>query len=270
MLDKDLRVLAASRSFYLTFKVSKAETLLSHVLDRRRPTTLAYIVCKTLGVERIVRQKIEPFLLHLATTAALDPPHLHFQKYPRVAAGKIAHAADLAVVPPHLNVTATTTSRFFERRLRVMTRAHHGRMYEQQLDLFSSAGAEAERPLPLSMELRPAATVLDDRALISAIPELEPCSQHSVGGRGRPAAAGSGRSQPTSASTHKRTRVADPAGGGPGDHGGGAAAGHGGHRGCTSRALCAHKTEARAASKSAPMRPPQADGARSPLPTPLS
>ena len=104
-------------------RVPVQRQVLSHVLDRRRPTTLAYIVCKTLGVERIVRQKIEPFLLHLATTAALDPPHLHFQKYPRVATGKIAHAADLAVVPPHLNVTATTTSRFFERRLRVMTRA---------------------------------------------------------------------------------------------------------------------------------------------------
>ena len=43
-------------------------------------------------------------------------------------------------------------------------------MYEQQLDLFSSAGAEAERSLPLSMELCPAATVLDDQALIAAIP----------------------------------------------------------------------------------------------------
>jgi hypothetical protein len=44
-------------------------------------------------------------------------------------------------------------------------------MYEQQLDLFSSAGAEAERSLPLSMELRPVATVLDDQALIAAIPD---------------------------------------------------------------------------------------------------
>jgi hypothetical protein len=85
------------------------------------PGKLAHIVCKPLGVERIVRQKIEPFLLHLATTAALDPPHLHFQKYPRVAAGKIAHAPDLA--PTHLNLTATTTSCFFERRLSVMMRA---------------------------------------------------------------------------------------------------------------------------------------------------
>jgi hypothetical protein len=104
-------------------RVPVQRQVLSHVLDRCRPATLADIVCKPLGVERIVCQKIEPFLLHLATTAALDPPHLHFQKYPRVAAGKIPHAPDLAVVPPHLNVTATTTSRFFERRLSVMMRA---------------------------------------------------------------------------------------------------------------------------------------------------
>jgi hypothetical protein len=44
-------------------------------------------------------------------------------------------------------------------------------MYEQQLDLFSSAGIQAERPLPQSMELRPTATALDDQALIAAIPE---------------------------------------------------------------------------------------------------
>jgi HEAT repeat protein len=44
-------------------------------------------------------------------------------------------------------------------------------MGDQQLDLFSSAGIQAERPLPQSMELRPAATALDDQALIGAIPE---------------------------------------------------------------------------------------------------
>jgi hypothetical protein len=44
-------------------------------------------------------------------------------------------------------------------------------MYEQQLDLFSSAGIQAECPLPQSMESRPAATALDDQALIAAIPE---------------------------------------------------------------------------------------------------
>jgi hypothetical protein len=44
-------------------------------------------------------------------------------------------------------------------------------MYDQQLDLFSSAGIQAERRLPQSMELRPTATAPDDQALIAAIPE---------------------------------------------------------------------------------------------------
>jgi hypothetical protein len=43
-------------------------------------------------------------------------------------------------------------------------------MCEQQFDLFSSAGIQADRPLPLSRKLRPAATGLDDQALIAAIP----------------------------------------------------------------------------------------------------
>jgi len=43
-------------------------------------------------------------------------------------------------------------------------------MSDQQLDLFSSCGIQAERPLPQSMELCPTATALDDQALIAAIP----------------------------------------------------------------------------------------------------
>jgi len=44
-------------------------------------------------------------------------------------------------------------------------------MSDQQLDLFSSSGIQAERPLPQTTELRPTATALDDQALIAAIPE---------------------------------------------------------------------------------------------------
>jgi hypothetical protein len=43
-------------------------------------------------------------------------------------------------------------------------------MCEQQLDLFSSTGIQAEFPRPLITECRPADTVLDDQALIVAIP----------------------------------------------------------------------------------------------------
>jgi hypothetical protein len=81
------------------------------------------LVAKALGIEWIVRQEVEPLPLHLATTAAINPPYLQFQKYPRVAARKIAHAPDLAVVPAHLDATTTAARRFFERRLSVITRA---------------------------------------------------------------------------------------------------------------------------------------------------
>ena len=65
-------------------------------------------------------------------------------------------------------------------------------MTDQQLDLFSSASIQAERPLPQSMELRPTATALDDQALIAAIPEsnLADCIALGTGaGRRRLAAA---------------------------------------------------------------------------------
>jgi hypothetical protein len=44
-------------------------------------------------------------------------------------------------------------------------------MCDQQLDLFSSVGIQAQRPPAQSMELRPTAEALDDQALIAAIPE---------------------------------------------------------------------------------------------------
>src|SRR5215207_5198429 len=104
-------------------RVPVQRQFLRHILDRRLPAAPAHIISKALGVERIVRQKIQPLPFHLAATAALDPPHLQFQKYPRVPAGQIAHLADLAVVPTHLDATATPARRFFERRSSVITRA---------------------------------------------------------------------------------------------------------------------------------------------------
>src|ERR1700745_593369 len=94
-----------------------------HILDRRRAAATADIIGKALGVERIVGQKVEPLPLHLATAATVEAPHLQFQKNPRVAARQIAHPPHLAIVPAHLDATATPASRFFERRLSLMTRA---------------------------------------------------------------------------------------------------------------------------------------------------
>ena len=54
----------------------------------------------------------EPPALHLATAAAVEAAHLQLQENPRVAARQIAHPANLAVVPAHLDATATAARRF--------------------------------------------------------------------------------------------------------------------------------------------------------------
>jgi hypothetical protein len=94
-----------------------------HLLDRRYPATPADIISKSLSVERIVGQKVETLALHLAATAAIEPPHLQFEINSRVATRQITHAAPLASVPAHLDTTATAANRFFERRSSSMTRA---------------------------------------------------------------------------------------------------------------------------------------------------
>ena len=94
-----------------------------HILDRRRPAATADITGKALGVERIVGQEVEPLALHLATTAAVEAPHLQLQKNPRVAARQIAHAPNLAIVPAGLDPTAAAACRFFDRRWSRITRA---------------------------------------------------------------------------------------------------------------------------------------------------
>jgi len=94
-----------------------------YVLYRRPSAPPANKEVKALGEKRVVRQKLESFSLHLAATAAIDPPNLQFQIYPSVAARKIAHTTHLPVVPTHLDATAKAASRFFERRLSAITRA---------------------------------------------------------------------------------------------------------------------------------------------------
>src|SRR5437764_7019562 len=78
---------------------------------------------KTLGVERVVRQKVQALPFHLAAMVAVNTPHLQFEEHPRVSAGQIANPANLAVIPSAPHATAATTCRFFERRFSVMTRA---------------------------------------------------------------------------------------------------------------------------------------------------
>ena len=101
------------------------------------PAAPAHIIGKAFSVVRIVRQKIEPLALHLATAAAVEAAHLQLQENPRVAARQIAHPANLAIVPAHLDATATAARRFFERRLSQITRAFGSVLYKRASRLFA-------------------------------------------------------------------------------------------------------------------------------------
>lgn len=97
--------------------------LLGDVADGRLPATPSDVPGKALGVERIVGEEVEPLGLHLAASPTVDPANLQFQPDAGVATGQVAHAANLAVVPPELRTATAAADRFFPRRTSVMTRA---------------------------------------------------------------------------------------------------------------------------------------------------
>ena len=105
------------------FMSGKEHREIRHVRDRRLPAAAPDKIGEAFGVERIVRQKVEPLPLHLAAVAAIETPHLQLQEYPRVPARQIAHLTDLAVVPARLHPTTAPARRFFERRFNAMMRA---------------------------------------------------------------------------------------------------------------------------------------------------
>ena len=67
---------------------------------------------------RIVRQKIQPFALHCATTAAPDAPHFELQNNPKSCARQVTNLSHPPVVPAVPDQSATPANRFFERRSR--------------------------------------------------------------------------------------------------------------------------------------------------------
>src|SRR6266849_4580232 len=97
--------------------------LLGHVPDRRGPTAPPHVEGEALGVKGIVGEKREALLLHLATALTGHAPHLDVEVAAQVAAGQVADAALLAVVPPALPPAAGPAGRFFDRRVSVMMRA---------------------------------------------------------------------------------------------------------------------------------------------------
>src|SRR5271166_275508 len=57
-------------------RVPVERQFLCHVRNRRLPAAPPDKIGEALGVERIVRQKVEPLPFHLAAAAAIDAPHL--------------------------------------------------------------------------------------------------------------------------------------------------------------------------------------------------
>ena len=105
------------------FTVCQAMQFLGHVPDWRGPTAPAHVEGEALGVERIVGQEVERLSLHSAAPPAGYPPDLELEVDAQIAAGEVADAARLAIVPPALHPTAGPAGRFFDRRVRVSTRA---------------------------------------------------------------------------------------------------------------------------------------------------
>src|SRR6266571_589041 len=97
--------------------------LLGDVIDRSAAASPADIEGKSLGVERIVRQKLETLALHLAAPAATHASHLELQEDAQAAGREIASAAKLAIIPPGMLLSAGPARRFFERRTSVTMRA---------------------------------------------------------------------------------------------------------------------------------------------------
>jgi hypothetical protein len=97
--------------------------LLGNILDRGLSTAPPNVVGKALGIEGVVRQKVELFALHVPATLALNATHLEFQGHARIAARQIANTPRASVVPTQAHSTAAPADRFFERRFRVTTRA---------------------------------------------------------------------------------------------------------------------------------------------------
>src|ERR1700747_76235 len=92
----------------LTVCQSSANSFATSEIDacRQRRTDK---IGKALGVERVVCQKVEPFLFHLAAATAIDAPHLQLKQYSHVPAGQVTHLPDFAVVPPRLDATTAST-----------------------------------------------------------------------------------------------------------------------------------------------------------------
>ena len=82
-----------------------------------------HLLLSLQDLEWIVRQKRQLLALHVSATPTQHAPDIDIQIDARVATGKIANLPHAPIVPPDVHATTTAADRFFERRLRMITRA---------------------------------------------------------------------------------------------------------------------------------------------------
>jgi len=86
-------------------------------------TAPAHLKGKASGIARIIRQKVQPLLLHAATVAAPDATHLQLQIDAKAATGKVAYSSPVAVVVRPIDLDTRPAAGFFPRRRSTTTRA---------------------------------------------------------------------------------------------------------------------------------------------------
>jgi hypothetical protein len=96
---------------------------LGDILDGGLATAPPHVLGKALGIEGVVRQKVEPIALHVAATLAQRATHLDRQKNTCVTTREFANVPRVSAVPARLESTTAPKNVFFERRTGVMTRA---------------------------------------------------------------------------------------------------------------------------------------------------
>ena len=97
-------------------------SLIPDQVGDRLPAAAPDVESKALRVKWVVGEEHQLFAFHGAAAPAIDAPDLELQVDARVAAGEIAHPPRTPVVPAPVHATAAAADRFFERRMRVITR----------------------------------------------------------------------------------------------------------------------------------------------------
>lgn len=96
---------------------------LGNILDGGLATAPPHVVGKTLDIEGVVRQEVEPLALHVAVTLAQHATHLDREKDTCAATREIVNAPRASVVPTRPELTIASANAFFELRTRVVKRA---------------------------------------------------------------------------------------------------------------------------------------------------